>query len=131
MWSGFKAAPLLPSRTTPCTPLAGFGIQLAVALVTEAAASPQGALIDAAVMASATDVRAGLNRVGGCQCVRCRATCCVRCLHAILCLGVLLCLPTHNLAASHQQSMMVTGWRVRQDPLVGVHRLGLHRAHRR
>lgn len=31
-------------------------MQLALALLTEAAASPQGALVDAAVMASATDV---------------------------------------------------------------------------
>ena len=43
---------------------AGFGIQLAIALVTEAAASPQGALIDAAVMASATDVSAKAGRIG-------------------------------------------------------------------
>ena len=43
---------------------AAFGVQLAIALLTEAAASPQGALIDAAVMASATDVSTGAGGAG-------------------------------------------------------------------
>ena len=43
---------------------AAFSIQLALALLTEAAASPLGALIDASVMASATDVSAAHGAAG-------------------------------------------------------------------
>lgn len=56
--AAFRATPRSKHSSSPSHP-AGFGIQLAIALVTEAAASPQGALVDAAVMASATDVRRG------------------------------------------------------------------------
>lgn len=112
-----------PSAPVPCPPPslppppAGFGVQLAIALVTEAAASPQGALIDAAVMASATDVssmccmvlavRASqLQRRGGGQAAVQRGA----------------PLPAH---------LPPAGRRVRPHSIMGLHRLGLHRAHRR
>jgi hypothetical protein len=55
---------------------AAFSTQLALALLTEAAASPLGALVDAAVMASATDVGGGRDR-GVVHSGACRGGACV------------------------------------------------------